>query len=88
MINLDLPNVAEDYVHRIGRTARAGQDSLAIYLVSADEVASLSNIKHLIGHLLPSEELEGFEAQHNVPITSMSRKTKTKKIDEVKIIAA
>lgn len=88
VINLDLPNVAEDYVHRIGRTGRAGQDGLAISLVSADEVESLSNIEHLIGHLLPREELEGFEATHNVPITSMSRKTKVKKIDEVKIIAA
>ncbi|AJI75541.1 DEAD/DEAH box helicase family protein [Francisella philomiragia subsp. philomiragia ATCC 25015] len=87
VINLDLPNVAEDYVHRIGRTGRAGQDGLAISLVSADEVESLSNIEHLIGHLLPREELEGFEATHNVPITSMSRKTKAKKIDEVKIIA-
>ncbi|AIT08731.1 ATP-dependent RNA helicase RhlE [Candidatus Francisella endociliophora] len=88
VINLDLPNVAEDYVHRIGRTGRAGQDGLAISLVSADEVESLSNIEHLIGHLLPREELEGFESTHNVPITSMSRKTKVKKIDEVKIIAA
>lgn len=88
VINLDLSNVAEDYVHRIGRTGRAGQDGLAISLVSADEVESLSNIEHLIGHLLPREELEGFEATHNVPITSMSRKTKAKKIDEVKIIAA
>ncbi|AXH30704.1 MULTISPECIES: DEAD/DEAH box helicase [Francisella] len=88
VINLDLPNVAEDYVHRIGRTARAGQDGLAISLVSADEVTSLSNIEHLIGHLLPREELEGFEVQHNVPITSMTRKTKANKIDEVKIIAA
>lgn len=52
-INLDLPNVAEDYVHRIGRTGRAGQDGLAISLVSADEVESLSNIEHLIEHLLP-----------------------------------
>lgn len=88
VINLDLPNVAEDYVHRIGRTGRAGQDGLAISLVSADEVESLSNIEHLIGHLLPRDELEGFEATHNVPITSMSRKTKVKKINEVKIIAA
>ncbi|AJI44737.1 DEAD/DEAH box helicase [Francisella tularensis subsp. novicida] len=88
VINLDLPNVAEDYVHRIGRTGRAGQEGLAISLVSADEVESLSNIEHLIGHLLPREELEGFEATHNVPITSMSHKTKAKKIDEVKIIAA
>ncbi|KEI35783.1 ATP-dependent RNA helicase RhlE [Francisella sp. W12-1067] len=88
VINLDLPSVAEDYVHRIGRTARAGQTGIAISLVSADEVEMLSNIEHLIGHLLPREELEGFEAQHNVPTTSMSRKTKAKKIDEVKIIAA
>ncbi|ABI83086.1 DEAD/DEAH box helicase [Francisella tularensis] len=88
VINLDLSNVAEDYVHRIGRTGRAGQEGLAISLVSADEVESLSNIEHLIGHLLPREELEGFEATHNVPITSMSHKNKAKKIDEVKIIAA
>ncbi|ACD30918.1 DEAD/DEAH box helicase [Francisella tularensis] len=88
VINLDLSNVAEDYVHRIGRTGRAGQEGLAISLISADEVESLSNIEHLIGHLLPREELEGFEATHNVPITSMSHKTKAKKIDEVKIIAA
>lgn len=88
VINLDLPNVAEDYVHRIGRTGRAGQDGLAISLVSADEVESLSNIEHLIGHLLSRDELEGFEAIHSVPETSMSRKTKVKKIDEVKIIAA
>ncbi|MCL4131157.1 UNVERIFIED_CONTAM: hypothetical protein GTU68_027518 [Idotea baltica] len=88
VINLDLPNVAEDYVHRIGRTGRAGEDGLAISLVSADEAESLSNIEHLIGHLLPREELEGFEAIHSVPVTSMSKKTKVKKIDEVKIIAA
>ncbi|EBA52792.1 DEAD/DEAH box helicase [Francisella tularensis] len=88
VINLDLSNVAEDYVHRIGRTGRAGQEGLAISLVSADEVESLSNIEHLIGHLLPREELEGFEATHNVPITSMSHKNKAKKIDEVKIMAA
>ncbi|APC97150.1 DEAD/DEAH box helicase [Francisella frigiditurris] len=88
VINLDLPSVAEDYVHRIGRTGRAGQEGVAISLVSADEVELLSNIEHLIGHLLPRDELEGFQAQHNVPETNMLRKTKAKKIDEVKIIAA
>ena len=50
VINLDLPNVAEDYVHRIGRTGREEQERLATSLVSTDEVESLSNIKHLIGH--------------------------------------
>lgn len=88
VVNIDLPNVAEDYVHRIGRTGRAGRGGIAVSLVSADEVESLSNIEHLIGHLLPREELEGFEAQHLVPTTTMSRKTKVKKVDEVKIIAA
>ena len=88
VVNLDLPNIAEDYVHRIGRTGRAGRGGIAVSLVSADEAESLSNIEHLIGHLLPRDELEGFEAQHIVPITSMSRRTRVKKVDEVKIIAA
>ncbi len=88
VINLDLPNVAEDYVHRIGRTGRAGKEGIALSLVSADEVDLLSSIEHKIGHLLPREELEGFEATHTVPVTSMSRRTKIKKPDEVKIIAA
>ncbi len=88
VVNLDLPNVAEDYVHRIGRTGRAGRGGIAVSLISADEAESLSNIEHLIGHLLPRDELEGFEAKHIVPITSMSRRTKVKKVDEVKIIAA
>jgi ATP-dependent RNA helicase RhlE len=88
VINIDLPNVPEDYVHRIGRTARAGQKGLAISLVSADEVESLSSIEHLIGHILPRDELEGFEATHNVPITSMSRKTKINKNNDIKITSA
>ena len=88
VVNLDLPSVAEDYVHRIGRTGRAGRDGQAVSLVSADEAELLSNIEHLIGNLLEREELEGFEAQHIVPITSMSRRTRVKKVDEVKIIAA
>jgi len=88
VVNLDLPSVAEDYVHRIGRTGRAGKDGIAISLVSADEAELLSNIEHLIGNLLEREELAGFEAQHAVPLTSMSRRTKVKKVDKVKIIAA
>ena len=88
VVNLDLPNISEDYVHRIGRTGRAGRGGIAVSLVSADEAESLSNIEHLIGHLLPRDELEGFEAEHVVPVTSMSRRTKVKKVDEVKIIAA
>jgi len=79
VVNLDLPNVAEDYVHRIGRTGRAGKDGLAVSLVSADEVKSLAGIEHLLGHLLIREELEGFEPKHSVPLTSMDKRIKLKK---------
>ena len=71
VVNFDLPNVSEDYVHRIGRTGRAGLTGQAISLVSADEVDLLSNIERLIQRLLPRQEVEGFEPHQNVPETSL-----------------
>lgn len=67
VVNFDLPNVAEDYVHRIGRTGRAGSEGEAISLVSADEVDQLYDIERLIRRNIPREEVEGFEAKHAVP---------------------
>ncbi|MFQ6539137.1 MULTISPECIES: DEAD/DEAH box helicase [Aphanothece] len=61
VINLDLPNQAEDYVHRIGRTGRAGHPGHAISLVAAEECELLRAIEQLIGTRLPSEEVPGFE---------------------------
>ncbi len=61
VINLDLPNQAEDYVHRIGRTGRAGHPGQAISLVSAEEVELLAAIEALIGSRLPRSEVPGFE---------------------------
>jgi ATP-dependent RNA helicase RhlE len=64
VVNFDLPNVPEDYVHRIGRTARAGSSGHAVSLVSADEIKQLSDIERLIKNKIPREEVEGFEPEH------------------------
>ena len=67
VVNFDLPQVAEDYVHRIGRTARAGQSGLAISLVSADEAGQLQAIEKLVQRKLPRVVVDGFEPEHSVP---------------------
>ena len=67
VVNFDLPYVPEDYVHRIGRTARAGASGHAISLVSADEAKQLREIERLIKHKIEREEIDGFEPEHVVP---------------------
>jgi len=61
VINLELPNIAEDYVHRIGRTGRAGNNGEAISLVCVDEHEYLANIEKLINRKFKREIIEGFE---------------------------
>ena len=61
VVNLDLPNVAEDYVHRIGRTGRAGETGYAISLVAAEESLLLKAIERLTGEALRKEAVKGFE---------------------------
>ncbi len=61
VVNFDLPNVPEDYVHRIGRTGRAGATGEAISLVSADENAYLRDIERLIKRSIPRAIVAGFE---------------------------
>lgn len=70
VVNFDLPQVAEDYVHRIGRTARAGASGLAVSLVCADEASQLQAIEKLIKHRLKRIEIESFEPCHRLPVTS------------------
>ena len=61
VVNYDLPNVPEDYVHRIGRTGRAGATGEALSLVCVDEHAFLRDIERLIRRTLPREVVPGFE---------------------------
>jgi ATP-dependent RNA helicase RhlE len=69
VVNFDLPIVAEDYIHRIGRTGRAGADGQAVSLVAADEVQLLSAIETLSRQILPRVDEPGFEPDHRVPAT-------------------
>ena len=59
VINFDLPNIAESYVHRIGRTARAGAEGVAISLVSSDEIAFMRDIEKLIRRQIAGSGTEG-----------------------------
>ncbi|WP_084187310.1 DEAD/DEAH box helicase [Andreprevotia chitinilytica] len=61
VVNYELPNVSEDYVHRIGRTGRAGAEGEAISLVCVDEIKLLHDIERLIKREIPSQVIEGFE---------------------------
>jgi ATP-dependent RNA helicase RhlE len=64
VVNFELPNVPEDYVHRIGRTGRAGAEGEAISLVCVDEDAFLRDIEKLIKRSIPREVVPGFEPPH------------------------
>ncbi|MBW4360977.1 DEAD/DEAH box helicase [Flavobacterium taihuense] len=65
VINFELPNIPEDYVHRIGRTGRAGASGEAISLFSPDETIFLRDIEKLVGLKLPKENIKGFEPDPN-----------------------
>ncbi|SFV58548.1 ATP-dependent RNA helicase RhlE [hydrothermal vent metagenome] len=70
VINFDLPNVPEDYVHRIGRTGRASATGEAISLVSADEAKQLFDIERLTQTKLKRILIDDFEPKHSVPESS------------------
>lgn len=65
VVNYDLPNVPEDYVHRIGRTGRAGATGEAVSLVCVDEKGLLRDIERFIKREVPCEVIAGFEPDPN-----------------------
>ncbi len=66
VVNFDLPQVAEDYIHRIGRTGRAGATGQALSLVSHDEFKLLVDIERLIKKPIPRVTLDGYEPANNL----------------------
>ena len=66
VVNFELPNVAEDYVHRIGRTGRAGMTGEAISLVCVDELKFLADIERLLKRPLPRTKVAGFEPDPSI----------------------
>lgn len=67
VVNFDLPNVPEDYVHRIGRTGRAGSSGEAISLVSADEIKQLHDIERLVKFNIERVIVDGFSPRDRLP---------------------
>ncbi len=72
VINYELPRSSADYVHRIGRTGRAGEEGRAISLVSHDELSALKQVEKLIGSAIKREQIMGYEADKIAPSLSSS----------------
>jgi ATP-dependent RNA helicase RhlE len=81
VVNFDLPNVPEDYVHRIGRTGRAGASGEAISLVCVDEYHLLADIEKLIEQRLPFEIVAGFGANSPIKLEPISDERKHRSKD-------
>jgi len=89
VVNFNLPNVAEDYVHRIGRTGRAGSTGRAISLVCAEEFDDLKGIERLLKKLIERKELTGFEPKLPLPASILdTRPIKPKKAKKPKKVTA
>ena len=67
VVNYDMPSIPEDYVHRIGRTGRAGVSGIAVSLVSDDEKPYLQAIEKLLKQKIPVEEVDGYTVDSDVP---------------------
>jgi len=91
VINYNLPYLAEDYVHRIGRTGRAGSQGQAISFVSREEERALSNIEKLIGERIARIKLPGYSVGNRDKILSnlaeKSTRTKSNRMSKTTIVS-
>ena len=85
VINFDMPKHTEEFVHRIGRTGRAGSSGQAVSLVCADEYKLLCDIERLIQQLIERKEVEGFKAVNELPQSRSLRPMKAKKSKKAKV---
>ncbi|MGX7653600.1 DEAD/DEAH box helicase [Shewanella sp. W3-18-1] len=83
VVNFDLPNVPEDYVHRIGRTGRAGASGQAVSLVSSEEIKLLNDIERLINRILDREVVEGFNPVHPLPESRLNSSSKNNTVKTI-----
>lgn len=67
VVNYDLPNVPEDYVHRIGRTGRAGSVGQAVSFVTSEDMKQLSDIQNLIQQIIPVLQVDGLSSKQKMP---------------------
>ena len=72
VVNYDLPYQSDDYIHRIGRTGRAGSSGEAISLVSKDDFKNLCAIESRLGHVIARKEFEGFDVKKVVPVSILN----------------
>jgi ATP-dependent RNA helicase RhlE len=77
VVNFELPKAAEDYVHRIGRTGRAGANGEAISLLDAEEFPLVKGIEKLLEHRLNIEVIKGFEPTGDLSAASKPKSTQT-----------
>ncbi len=79
VVNYDLPDKVDDYIHRIGRTGRAGAQGEAISFVAKDNFRNLCAIESRLGHIIERKEFDGFPVKKTVPVSILNYVPKNKR---------
>jgi len=79
VVNYDLPYQSDDYIHRIGRTGRAGASGEAVSFVSKDNFKNLCAIESRLGYIIKRKEFEGFDVKKVVPVSILNYVPKNKR---------